>query len=77
MRLRPTELATRFVTVKPKRGSLEPSSRAAICSLKAREERESPLAAPFADLEAQMAQAFRRLSRDRTKTHQDQASKEP
>jgi ribonuclease P protein component len=39
--------------------------------------RREALTAPFADLEAQMAQAFRRLSRDRTKTHQDQASKEP
>ena len=39
--------------------------------------RREALTAPFADLEAQMAQAFARLSRARPKPHTDQASKEP
>lgn len=40
--------------------------------------RRDALTAPFAELEAQMAQTFRRLSRDRTKKpHQEEPSKEP
>ena len=39
--------------------------------------RREALAAPFGDLETQISQAFRRLSRERPKTPQDQASKEP
>jgi ribonuclease P protein component len=39
--------------------------------------RREALTAPFANLEAQMAQAFGRLSRERSKPHPDQASKEP
>jgi len=39
--------------------------------------RREALIARFADLEAQMAHAFGRLSRERPKTHPDQASKEP
>ena len=39
--------------------------------------RREALTAPLSELEAQMAQAFRRLSRDRTKPHQDEPSKEP
>ncbi len=39
--------------------------------------RREALTAPLAELEAQMAQAFRRLSRDRTKHHQEEPSKEP
>jgi ribonuclease P protein component len=39
--------------------------------------RREALAASFPELEAQMAEAFRRLSRARAKTHQDQAAKEP
>ena len=39
--------------------------------------RREALAAPFPELEAQMAEAFRRLSRARAKTHPDQAAKEP
>ncbi len=39
--------------------------------------RRVALNAPFADLEAQMAQTLRRLSRDRKKPPQDEPSKEP